>query len=575
MEKRWVILTAVAGLVTALIGQVVLRWNRAPGIEITDHVEVVKGGEFDGLDVAMRIVRRQHLDGPVPGVVVAHGFMASGELYDSNFVLPLARAGYIVASIDERGHGNTGGAMQFPREFPPEGFKVLPKPEITAAMNALRSRPDVDPQEIGVVGHSMGGHAVTDTALLGGGQAATVAIAGISDWKGDWSPARNFLFLNCKFDEYIFPDRSLEMASRFSGGQITASGQEIGDFASGTARGFIQFDDCDHLTELYHPGISRAVISWLDRSLGHVSDPLPVSELWIGYVRGWIGSAQTLLGILLATGALVWYWGKRTEESVAAQFAHNSHELSGGRLADALREITGSVHGGHAALLPGFSGWKTWTLVWFLAPLSALPFMSLWDRVPLALSGPVIAVLYGAGVLSALTVFVGTSEDERAELWDNGIRGFDRRYILCGLFAGAAAISAIALAFSGVLIDYWPTPRKWAFAVFFLVILLPPFMAIQGFIRVISGRARTEVGRLASGVGLLIVGTFAMAFGLLAFHYHKMMPLEWVSAATAVAAGLIPLIMFRRRDELPARTLAWAMLAAFILANLLPVRVWE
>lgn len=574
MANRWIFPMFLAGMFAAFAGQLVLRHERAPGITIAEHVETIRGGEHDGLGIAMRIVRRNDLEGPVPGIVFSHGFMASGELYDANYILPLARAGYVVASISARGHGDSGGAIPFPRAFGETGFRVLPRPEITTAMDVLRKLPGVDPARIGLMGHSMGGHLVTDTALLADGESAVVAVAGISE-TNDWSGAKNLLFLNCEYDQYIFPARSHELAAGFSDGNITVSGQESGDFADGTARGFILFPNCDHLMETYHPGIFRAALSWFDRALKHQSAPVAESDLWTWYLRGWAGSGLTIAGILLAAGALVWAWGSRTGTAQAGLFPLEVHELSGKRVTEAVCEALPGVETGETLLLPGRAGKRIWTLIWLVAPLTSIPFVSLWNQVPLALSGPAIAGLWGGGVLSAIAVMLGTTEDERAGFWECFIRGVDLRNLGAGLLAGVAACAAIALAFTGVLLDYWPTPRKWGFAVLLFFVLLPPLLSVVSLLHLLACRAGSELRRLVTENLLLLAAGPVMLIGQALFRWTKIMPLEWIAAATVLWLGHIPLLLLRRRDEIAARALAWAMLAAYVLANLLPVRIWE
>ncbi len=576
MKSRWPYLLIAAGILTALMGQAVLRWNRlGDDVEMTEHRETVRGGEFDGLEVYYRVFRLKDLKTPAPAAVVQHGFMASGEFYDANYNLPLARAGYVVASIDFRGHGNTGGYMQFPRQFPAEGFKVLPRPEVRLVFEAVSRRPDVDPSKVSLVGHSMGGHAVTDTALLFDGEAATVAIAGISN-AGDFGAARNYLFLNCRYDQYISAERSLEMAKRFSDGRIMAPGQTMGSFNDGSARGYELFPACEHLMEAYHPGMSRAVISWLNRATGHEGRLPSNGELWTAYVRGWTGSGLALLGALLAAGAIVWLWGARIEGAATAGFVHAVPELAGGRLREAIHEEAPHCADEPLQLVPGLAGWKVWSALWFLAPLAGWPLVRVFGLVPLALAGPVLAMLWGGGLLAFAAFYLGTTEDERAPVWECLIRGAGPSRILLGLFAGGIASFAIAAAFGGAVIDYWPTVRRLEFSVLLMVLLLPPVAALLLFVRAVTGRGSRDWKLPVPEMGLLALAAPVLLAGMAAFRWwNKIMPLEWIGCAVALAALQLPLLLLRRRDELIARIVAGTVFAGFLLGNLLPAAVWE
>jgi pimeloyl-ACP methyl ester carboxylesterase len=67
----------------------------------------------------------------------------------------LAEHGYGVLMLDLRAHGESGG----------EVFRIAdPSPDVKAAVAFLRDRPDVDPERIGALGRSIGGHAIIQAA---------------------------------------------------------------------------------------------------------------------------------------------------------------------------------------------------------------------------------------------------------------------------------------------------------------------------------------------------------------------------------------------------------------------------
>ena len=82
---------------------------------------------------------------PAPGVLLVH--MASS---DRSAWEPLAESlqqqGYAVLAIDLRGHGSTGGQVNW----------ELSQGDVTSALAMLRDLPGVDPQRIAVVGASIG-----------------------------------------------------------------------------------------------------------------------------------------------------------------------------------------------------------------------------------------------------------------------------------------------------------------------------------------------------------------------------------------------------------------------------------
>jgi dienelactone hydrolase len=82
------------------------------------------------------------------GVVVMHGAGSTrSDVLDQSAVL--ANAGYTLVLVDARGHGDSGGTAM--------DFGWYGDLDIAAGTSFLASRPEVDPDRIGVVGFSMGG----------------------------------------------------------------------------------------------------------------------------------------------------------------------------------------------------------------------------------------------------------------------------------------------------------------------------------------------------------------------------------------------------------------------------------
>lgn len=83
-----------------------------------------------------------------PAVVVAHGW-GSNRSRVLRYAHPLHREGFVVLLYDARSHGESG--------LHPAPTGLMFKEDLTAALEWLRGRPDVDPERIGVIGHSLGG----------------------------------------------------------------------------------------------------------------------------------------------------------------------------------------------------------------------------------------------------------------------------------------------------------------------------------------------------------------------------------------------------------------------------------
>jgi len=91
-----------------------------------------------------------------PGIVFNHGYIPPAEYHTTEryvaYVDRLARSGYVVFRIDYRGHGHSEGEAEGAYGDP--GYEV----DVLNAVASLKRYPQVNPQKIGMWGHSMGGY---------------------------------------------------------------------------------------------------------------------------------------------------------------------------------------------------------------------------------------------------------------------------------------------------------------------------------------------------------------------------------------------------------------------------------
>ncbi|TQS39644.1 alpha/beta hydrolase family protein [Cryptosporangium phraense] len=169
-----------------------------------------------------------------PGVVVAHGFAGSARLM-APFGDTLASRGYVVVLLDFAGHGASTAKLS--------GDDVL-QHDLDVAVTYLRSRPDVDPARISLVGHSMGAGAVTRYGADHDDIAATVAIS-LPDATG--LPADR-------------PKHLLLLVGGLEFPQFRAVAREAGD---GRDRSVVTVPGVEHISILYAPRTHREVARWL------------------------------------------------------------------------------------------------------------------------------------------------------------------------------------------------------------------------------------------------------------------------------------------------------------------------
>ncbi|MHA1757586.1 MAG: alpha/beta hydrolase family protein [Promethearchaeota archaeon] len=89
------------------------------------------------------------------GVVVAHGILGKAES-NLRLISELARAGFTVVALDERGHGNSGGRI--------ERLHVGEKEYMDVVRCAQFLKKEMKCEKVILVGHSLGGIAVTRAA---------------------------------------------------------------------------------------------------------------------------------------------------------------------------------------------------------------------------------------------------------------------------------------------------------------------------------------------------------------------------------------------------------------------------
>ncbi|MFD0671269.1 alpha/beta hydrolase [Cohnella sp. GCM10027633] len=86
-------------------------------------------------------------DPSAPVIVVAHGW-SSNRSRVLRYALPLHREGYAILMYDARSHGESDDYRT------PSGLQF--RDDLIASLDWLRSQPSVDPNRIGVIGHSLG-----------------------------------------------------------------------------------------------------------------------------------------------------------------------------------------------------------------------------------------------------------------------------------------------------------------------------------------------------------------------------------------------------------------------------------
>lgn len=184
-----------------------------------------------------------------PGVLVAHGFGASRRMM-MGYAYTLAFQGYAVVLWDFAGHAGNAGRLDDSRE-------VL-QDDVDAALDYLLSQPEVDPERLAIVGHSMGSGAAMQAGIrLPGRFDAVVALSPTGAPVTDALP-RNLL-LQAGSWEQRFLANARDLLGRAGGADTTPAA-----FAAGRARDLVEIPRAEHITVLYRHASQQAVLDWMN-----------------------------------------------------------------------------------------------------------------------------------------------------------------------------------------------------------------------------------------------------------------------------------------------------------------------
>lgn len=116
-------------------------------------------------------------DGGWPAIIFNHGYIPPAQYRTTEryvaYVDRLASSGYVVFKIDYRGHGHSEGNAQGAYGDP--GYEV----DVLNAVASLKRYPLVNPEKIGMWGHSMGGYLTLRAMVISKSVKAGVMWAGV------------------------------------------------------------------------------------------------------------------------------------------------------------------------------------------------------------------------------------------------------------------------------------------------------------------------------------------------------------------------------------------------------------
>jgi hypothetical protein len=213
----------------------------------------------------------------MPGVVHIHGYQNNRETGDA-YCIELARRGFVVLNIDAIGRGNSG-LPNDPKD--PTFDKTYGG---LTSVNVLRSLPFVDPESVGMLGHSLGAEMAYQVALGDPGVNALVISGFAYTQAASETNPRNMLMIIGKWDEYRrrmtgTSDIEKEWMSTAQTRKVMPVpnpqiGVTYGSFEQGTARRVVVPRTIHFMESHDRQGISE-MLDWMRKALG------PPDPLWI------------------------------------------------------------------------------------------------------------------------------------------------------------------------------------------------------------------------------------------------------------------------------------------------------
>ena len=146
---------------------IALRNMDYPGSEISIVKELERGINYrryyvyylsEGLKIyaLLTVPNGEPPEGGFPAIVFNHGYIPP-DVYKTTeryiaYVDQIARAGYVVFRIDYRGHDQSEGEAR--NAYGDPGYQI----DVMNAVASIKQYPSVNPEKIGMWGHSMGGY---------------------------------------------------------------------------------------------------------------------------------------------------------------------------------------------------------------------------------------------------------------------------------------------------------------------------------------------------------------------------------------------------------------------------------
>jgi dienelactone hydrolase len=217
------------------------------------HAPEVQEGDIEGVREDIEASDGLHLVGtyytsvdltpPFPGVVLLH-MLGKGRSSWDEYARLLAAEGYAVFALDMRGHGDTGGEVNWD----------LAESDISQVWNHLSTKPDVDPNRVAIVGASIGANLALLTGTNEEGVNTVVLL----------SPGLDYSGVKIEQAMAAYTNRPVLIVASQEDTYSADSSQILEESAAGEVS-LVMYQNAGHGTNMFaaEPGLGELIFDWL------------------------------------------------------------------------------------------------------------------------------------------------------------------------------------------------------------------------------------------------------------------------------------------------------------------------
>lgn len=228
----------------------ILAVTASPQVTVEQEIIMGERVEIEGID-GLKLVGTLYTPGdspsPWPVVILLHMMWGDRSSWE-DFAIQLTDAGYAVFTVDMRGHGDTGGELDW----------ELAGNDLQQVWNYLGARPDIDEDRMAVLGASIG----ANLALVTGADnsnARTVVLL---------SPGLNYAGVETRDPLLTYGERPILIVASQEDTYAADSSGRLEEIALGETR-LVMYQGAGHGLHMFdrEPGLADLIIDWLDEYL--------------------------------------------------------------------------------------------------------------------------------------------------------------------------------------------------------------------------------------------------------------------------------------------------------------------